>query len=104
MSEYSRATLAIVAALGIYAPVGFLNCKNFPVTIHVLPDRLIGPVLAIYAFLIAGVWIVAVVLFFEACKVAPHAVVIERWKARYFIFGLAVYLMVVHYGSIRYCR
>lgn len=104
MKRYLKFALISLSWIILFALAAFCDCKNFPISIHALPDGLIGISLVLYSFVLAGVGIAAILNYFNAVKNSPTASAISRSKAMAFLLGFALCLTTIIELSRDYCR
>jgi hypothetical protein len=104
LKKFLRAVSSILLAMFLFAGLFFSDCKNFPLSLGMLPDPEAAWAFIFGSFLAAGALIIAIWQYFNVCKKNSNSYVIERSKAMAFLVGLALYVVVLIDLVGAYCK
>ena len=104
MKKYAKFAIGATLSIILYTIAAFSDCKNLPLTIHIIPDELIGIILVVYSFLMAGITIWAIINYFNAIKETSAARSISNSRAKLFLLGFAAIMAIAATLQGKYCH
>jgi len=101
--RYLKFFFSAIVALCLYSIMVFSDCRWSPITIKFIPDSLIGIVMVVYAFLMAGVIIWMIVSYFDAVRINSSDLAISRVMAMRFLIVFGLSIVTILLISKKYC-